>query len=90
LDYVPFVHSFAIEFDIEQSKVRPMEEFFTNVSRYPRYLISITLGIFLTALSPLLPLLRRPSTAVATVALLVSFLIFISFVLRAMLGLDIG
>lgn len=65
-----------------------MEEFFNNVSRYPRYLITFTLGIFLTALSPLLPLFRRPSTAIATVALLISFLIFLSFTLRAMLGLN--
>ncbi|MFM7427363.1 MAG: DUF751 family protein [Elainella sp.] len=65
-----------------------MEEFFTNVSRYPRYLITFTLGIFLTALSPLLPLFRRPSTAIATVALLISSFIFLSFTLRAMLGLN--
>jgi type II secretory pathway component PulF len=65
-----------------------MEEFFNNVSRYPRYLISFTLGVFLTALSPLLPLFRKPSTAVATVAVLVAFLTFIGFTLRAMLGLS--
>lgn len=65
-----------------------MEEFFNNVSRYPRYLISFTLGIFLTALSPLLPLFRRPSTAIATVAVFISFLVFIALTLRAMLELD--
>ncbi len=65
-----------------------MEEFFNNVSRYPRYLITFTLGIFLTALSPLLPLFRRPSTAIAAVALLISFFIFLSFTLQAMLGLN--
>jgi type II secretory pathway component PulF len=65
-----------------------MEEFFNNVSRYPRYLITFTLGIFLTAISPLLPLFRRPSTAIATVALLISFFIFLSFTLQAMLGLN--
>jgi type II secretory pathway component PulF len=67
-----------------------MEEFFNNVSRYPRYLITFTLGIFLTALSPLLPLFRRPSTAIATVAVLIAFLTFISFTLRAMLGLNVA
>lgn len=65
-----------------------MEDFFNNVGRYPRYLISFTLGIFLTALSPLVPLFRRPSTAIAAVAFLVSFLVFVGFTLRAMLGLD--
>lgn len=67
-----------------------MQDFFNNVSRYPRYLISFTLGIFLTALSPLLPLFRRPSTAVATIAFLVSGLVFIAFTLRAMLGLNVA
>jgi hypothetical protein len=65
-----------------------MEEFFNNVSRYPRYLITFTLGIFLTAFSPLLPLFRRPATAIATVAVLVAFLVLLSFTLRAMLGLN--
>lgn len=65
-----------------------MEEFFNNVSRYPRYLISFSLGVFLTALSPLLPLFKRPATAIAAVAFLVSGFIFLSFTLRAMLGLN--
>ena len=65
-----------------------MEEFFNNVSRYPRYLITFTLGIFLTAINPLLPLFRRPSTAIVTVTGLVAFLLFIGFTLRAMLGLN--
>lgn len=65
-----------------------MEDFFNNVSRYPRYLISFTLGVFYTALSPLMPLFKRPSTAIATVAALVSGFLFLAFTLRAMLGLD--
>jgi type II secretory pathway component PulF len=65
-----------------------MEEFFNNVSRYPRYLITFSLGVLLTFLNPLLPLFKRPSTAIATVALLISFFIFLSFTLQAMLGLN--
>lgn len=65
-----------------------MEEFFNNVSRYPRYMITFTLGILLTAISPLLPLFKRPSTAIATVAMLIAFFVFLSFTLRAMLGLN--
>lgn len=64
-----------------------MQEFLNNVSRYPRYFITFTLGIFLTAFSPLLPLFKRPSTAIATIALLVAAFVFLSFTLRAMLGL---
>ncbi|MBW4660371.1 MAG: DUF751 family protein [Drouetiella hepatica Uher 2000/2452] len=65
-----------------------MEEFFANISRYPRYFISFTLGILLTFFSPLLPMFKRPTTAIAAIALLVSGFILLSFTLRAMLGLE--
>ena len=65
-----------------------MEEFFNNVSRYPRYMISFTLGILLTAISPLLPLMKRPTTAIAAVAFLISVFVFLSFTLSAMLELN--
>ncbi|MBI4780438.1 MAG: DUF751 family protein [Oscillatoriophycideae cyanobacterium NC_groundwater_1537_Pr4_S-0.65um_50_18] len=65
-----------------------MEEFFANISRYPRYFISFTLGILLTALSPLLPMFKRPSTAIAAVSFLVAAIVLLSFTLRAMLGLS--
>jgi len=63
-----------------------MEDFFQNVSRYPRYLISFTLGVFLTFAQPLLPLFRKPTTAIPTSLLLISGFAFIAFTLRAMLG----
>jgi heme/copper-type cytochrome/quinol oxidase subunit 4 len=67
-----------------------MQEFFQNVSRYPRYLISFTLGIFLNAISPFLPLFKRPIPAIMTISVLVAAFAFITFTLRAMLGLDVG
>jgi len=67
-----------------------MQEFFQNVSRYPRYLISFTLGIFLNAISPLMPLLKRPTTAIALVGIVISTFIFLTFTLRAMLGLSVA
>jgi uncharacterized membrane protein YjjP (DUF1212 family) len=65
-----------------------MQEFFENVSRYPRYLISFILGTLMAAFSPLLPLFKRPSTAIAAIGFLVAGFAFIAFTLRAMLGLD--
>ena len=65
-----------------------MQDFFTNVSRYPRYLVSVSLGILYTLISPLLPLFKRPSTAIAAVALLVAAFMFLTFTLQAMLGLQ--
>ncbi|MBD1939827.1 DUF751 family protein [Microcoleus sp. FACHB-68] len=64
------------------------DDFWTNVSRYPRYFITIILGIFFFLFEWLKPLLKRPVTAIAIVALLVSGAIFVSLTLRAMLGLS--
>jgi heme/copper-type cytochrome/quinol oxidase subunit 4 len=65
-----------------------MEEFFRNVSRYPKFLISFSLGVVLTLLSPLTRLLNNRTSAVAVVALFVSALAFVALTLRAMLGLE--
>lgn len=64
-----------------------MKEFFTNVSRYPRYLISFSLGVLYSAVQPLMPLIQRPTTAIALVGAAVAGFLFLTFTLRAMLGL---
>ncbi|MCS6958663.1 MAG: DUF751 family protein [Pseudanabaenaceae cyanobacterium SKYGB_i_bin29] len=65
-----------------------MKDFFVNVSRYPRYLISIMLGVIWFALQPLAPLLRKPVTAIALISATISATICLVLILRAMLGLD--
>lgn len=65
-----------------------MQDFLNNVSRYPRYLISFSLGVLLTMFSPLVPLFKRPVTAVATVIFLLAAAMFLGLTLRAMLGLN--
>ncbi|MEH2247426.1 DUF751 family protein [Nostoc sp.] len=62
--------------------------FWDNVFRYPRYLISIVLGLFLNTFAPLVPLLKRPVTLIAILGLFVGSLVFLTFTLRAMLGLS--
>lgn len=62
--------------------------FWENIFRYPRYFVTIILGIFLNAIAPLTPLFKRPSTAIATVGLLVGLLVFVGLTLRAMLGIE--
>lgn len=64
-----------------------MQDFLNNISRYPRYLVSISLGILYTLVSPLFPLFKRPSTAIASSLLILSAFAFLSFTLRAMLDL---
>ncbi|MEA5602756.1 DUF751 family protein [Nostoc sp. UHCC 0252] len=62
--------------------------FWDNVFRYPRYFITIILGLFLNTFGSLVPLLKRPVTLIAILGLFVSSLVFITLTLRAMLGLS--
>ena len=64
-----------------------MQEFFGNVSRYPRYLISFSLGVFYNAIAPLVPLLKKPSTAIALISAVIASFIGLTFTLQAMLGI---
>jgi hypothetical protein len=64
-----------------------MNEFFQNVSRYASYFVTVMLGIFFFTFGWLKPLLQKPATAIALVGFLVAGFFFISFTLRAMLGL---
>jgi hypothetical protein len=75
-------------FDARYFWFYPMEEFFSNVSRYPRYLISFTFGIFYNAIAPLVPLLKKPATAIALVSAVVAAFVGLTFTLQAMLGLS--
>lgn len=63
-----------------------MQEFFQNVSRYPRYLISFSLGIFFALFERLKPLFNSPIKATALVGILISVFFFFFFTLRGMLG----
>ncbi|MBS9773268.1 MAG: DUF751 family protein [Trichodesmium sp. St16_bin4-tuft] len=65
-----------------------MQEFFNNVSRYPRYFITITLGIFFFLFDQLKPLLNKPITAIALIGLIIGTFIFLALTLQAMLGIN--
>jgi membrane protein insertase Oxa1/YidC/SpoIIIJ len=64
-----------------------MQDFFQNVSRYPRYMITLIAGVFWNFIEPMLPMLRRPTTAIALIGILISSFIFLTLTLKAMLGL---
>lgn len=64
-----------------------MQEFFDNVSRYPRYLISFTFGILYNALQPLGRLLNHPLSAIALISAFIAGMIGLTFTLQAMLGI---
>ncbi|MEQ8381288.1 DUF751 domain-containing protein [Coleofasciculus sp. A1-SPW-01] len=65
-----------------------MKDFLQNISRYPRYLISISLGIFFALFERFKPVLSNPVSAIALVGLVVGTFLFLVFTLRAMLGLN--
>ncbi len=63
-----------------------MQEFLENVARYPRYMISLILGIFFALFEKAKPLFKNPVTATAIVGILVGGFLFMVLTLRAMLG----
>lgn len=65
-----------------------MQDFINKVSRYPRYLITITLGIFFFLFDKFKPLLDKPVTAIALIGLVIGTFIFLTLTLQAMLGLS--
>ncbi len=64
-----------------------MNGFFENVLRYPRYMISLALGIFIFFWEKIKPWFKNPVTATALCGFLVGSFCFLYFTLKAMLGL---
>ncbi|MAN18769.1 hypothetical protein SynA1825c_02652 [Synechococcus sp. A18-25c] len=63
-----------------------MRDFFLNVTRYPRYLITFGLGVITSVAEPLARRRSNPITAVALIGALISGFLSVSFVLRAMVS----
>ncbi len=61
-------------------------DFWENIGKYPRYFITIVLGVFISSYGWLVPLWKRPLTAVALVGFLVGTFVTIVLTLKAMLG----
>ena len=61
-----------------------MREFFVNVTRYPRYLVAFSLGVINSVFEPLARRRSNPVTAVALTGALISGMISMGLVLRAM------
>ena len=61
-----------------------MGEFFSNVSRYPKYLITIILGVFASVLQPLIRRGKNPITAIALIGAFISGLLTLFLIVRGM------
>ncbi|HIK38377.1 MAG: DUF751 family protein [Geminocystis sp.] len=66
-----------------------MDDFWDNVARYPRYLLSLILGIFFFLGQQLKPLFNNPLTATILIFIILGIVAFFYFTIRAMLGLPI-
>ncbi|HIK34702.1 MULTISPECIES: DUF751 family protein [unclassified Thermosynechococcus] len=64
-----------------------MDGFWENVLRYQRYFVTVLLGVVWNVVEPLVPLFKRPLSAIALIGLMVGLLTFVALTLRAMLGL---
>lgn len=67
-----------------------MKNFIQNLLRYPQFLALIIGGVLSVVIAPIIPLLKKPVTAIAMISAIVSGFIGVSLVLRAMLGMDIA
>ncbi len=63
-----------------------MKDFLVNVTRYPRYLIAFSLGVINSVVEPLAQRRSNPVTAVALLGALISGMLSLSLVLRAMVS----
>lgn len=63
-----------------------MKDFLLNVTRYPRYLVAFGLGVLASVVEPLARRGSNPVTAVALIGALVSGLLSVALVLRAMVS----
>ena len=61
-----------------------MGEFFANVARYPKYLITIILGVFTAIIEPLVRRSSNPVTAIALIGALISGLTTLVLIVHAM------
>ena len=64
-----------------------MNDFWNNISRYPRFFISSMAGLILVILAPLKNLLKVPKLRIFAILFFVLFITLLTITLRSMVGL---
>ena len=64
-----------------------MNDFWNNISRYPRFFISSLVGLILVILTPFKNLFKVPKFRIVLITLVLSLIVLIYFIIRNMLGL---
>jgi len=64
-----------------------MENFWTNILRYPRFFISSLVGLILVILTPLRNLFKNPKLRAIAGISIILFFALLTFILKSMTGL---
>jgi hypothetical protein len=64
-----------------------MNDFWTNILRYPRFFISSLVGLLLVILTPFRNLFKNPQSRIFLLIFILLFLGSLSLILRSMVGL---
>jgi hypothetical protein len=64
-----------------------MNDFWNNISRYPRFFISSLIGLILIIISPFRNLFKIPRLRLILIPAIVLVIAFFSFILKTMVGL---
>jgi antibiotic biosynthesis monooxygenase (ABM) superfamily enzyme len=64
-----------------------MNDFWNNISRYPRFFISSLIGLILIIISPFRNLFKIPRLRFILIPSIVLIIAFFSFILKTMVGL---
>ncbi|CAL5224950.1 g7719 [Coccomyxa viridis] len=79
-------HFHPVAADLNQ--LAESEDFWSNILRYVSYFFSVLLGTAYTAIKPIGGFLRKPVSAVITVAVIIGLYVFVSSTVNAMLGVN--
>ena len=64
-----------------------MNNFWTNIVRYPRFFISSMIGLVLIILTPLRNLFKTPKLRLFLILFILVFILSLYFIIQTMLGL---
>ena len=64
-----------------------MNDFWTNISRYPRFFISSVIGLALIIITPFRNLFKIPKLRIFVILFIIGLIGFLYFVLKSMVGL---
>jgi hypothetical protein len=64
-----------------------MNDFWNNISRYPRFFISSLAGLILVILAPFRNLFKIPKLRIILIVSFIVFVTFLCFIIRNMVGL---